>query len=569
MIEYMRLLFKILLIIFFSSNHLFSQGRLNPVEIPILLSGTFGEFRKTHFHSGIDIKTLGKEGLRVRAIEDGDLIRVKVSTSGYGKAIYIRHYDGTTSVYAHLKKFSSKIQQIIKEIQYEKEKFEIEKFFKEGEIKLKKSELIGFSGNTGGSSGPHLHFELRDSKREKPLNPLKYGYLVIDTIPPKIQNIFIYKFLKEHIYEKIKIELRENGNSYSSNDTIKINGIFGIGYSGYDKQNSSHNKNGIYNRELTINGENVFSYKFDDLIFPDGKKIDLLIDYEAYNVEKVRIKKLYQTINSKFSFLENNDSNGLFEIIKDSLYNIKIVFEDYNKNKSIVKMVIKGIENENIFNNSESDIEEKLYHPDIEYEKKYKMLNLKIPQDAFYEPTNLNFEYNSDTIKIDKFTKAPKKGLNLEFYLPKNLDSIDLRQSCIGKISIKAINKKNKIQYVFGVKSDSLINAKTMSGGKYFLTKDSVPPSIKPINFKNENWVNNLKILKIRVDDKFSGIKKYRANINGKWILMEYEPKSKLLFFEFDDIKFNTAELKLNLYVEDMVGNVNEFKTSIYRKIFK
>ena len=196
MLEYMRLLFKILLIIFFSSNNLFSQGRLNPVEIPILLSGTFGEFRKTHFHSGIDIKTQGKEGLRVRAIEDGDLVRVKISTSGYGKALYIRHYDGTTSVYAHLKKFSSKIQQIIKEIQYKKKKFEIEKFFKEGEIKLKKSELIGFSGNTGGSSGPHLHFELRDSKKEKPLNPLKYGYLVLDTIPPKIQNIFISQLIR-------------------------------------------------------------------------------------------------------------------------------------------------------------------------------------------------------------------------------------------------------------------------------------------------------------------------------------------------------------------------------------
>lgn len=562
----MRLLLKILLIIFFSSNNLFSQVRFNPVEIPILLSGTFGEFRKTHFHSGIDIKTQGKEGLKVRAIEDGDLVRVKISTGGYGKALYIRHYDGTTSVYAHLKKFSSKIQKIIKGLQYEKKKFEIEKFFKEGKIKLKKSEIIGFSGNTGGSSGPHLHFELRDSKKEKPLNPLKYGYLVSDTIPPEIQNIFIYKFLREHLSKKIKIELRKNENFYSVTDTIKVNGMFGIGYSGYDKQNSSYNRNGIYKRELTINGESIFSYKFDELIFKDGKKIDLLIDYEAYNVENIRIKKLYQTINSKFSFLENNGSNGLFKIMKDSLYNIKIVFEDFNKNKSVVKMVIKGAESQNIFNYSESDIEDKLYHPDIEYEKKFKKLNLKIPQNAFYEPTNLNFEYKLDTIKIDKFTKAPKKGLKLEFYLPKNLDSINLMQTCIGKLNIEKNNKKNKIQFVFGIKKDGLIKVKSISGGKYFLTKDSIPPSIKPINFKKENWVSNLKTLKIRVDDEFSGIKKYRANINGKWILMEYEPKRKLLFFEFDDIKFNTTELKLNIYAEDMVGNVNEFKTSIYRK---
>ena len=562
----MRLLYRIILIIFISVSNLFSQEKFSPVEIPILLSGTFGEFRKTHFHTGIDIKTQGKEGLRVRAIDDGDLIRVKVSTSGYGKVVYIRHYDGTTSVYAHLKKFSPRIQQIIKRLQYEKKRFEIEKFFKKGEFKLKKSEIIGFSGNTGGSSGPHLHFELRDTEKEKPLNPLKYGYVVADTIAPRIHNLYLYNFLKERTSNKIKIELIKNKNLYTNNDTIKINGMFGFGYSGYDRQNSSYNKNGIYKRELTINGKRFYSYKFDDLIFPDGKKIDLLIDYEAYNIDKIRIKKLFQTTDSKFSFLESNDNHGLFKVIKDSLYNIKIIFEDINKNKSIVSLVVKGAENEKSYNFSENEIEDKLYHTDMEYERKFKELNLIIPKDAFYESTNLNFKYKLDTLIIEKFTKAPKKGLNLEFFLPKNLDSVYLRQTCIGKLNINKKGKKDKIKYVFGNQKDNLIYAKSISGGKYFLTKDTISPSIKPINFRNEKWVTNLSTLRIRVDDEFSGIKKYRASINGKWILMEHEPKRKLLFFEFDDLKFSKTELKLNLHVEDMVGNVNEFEATIYRK---
>ncbi len=561
----MGLLFRIILIIFISDNNLFSQERLSPIEIPIYLSGTFGEFRKTHFHTGIDIKTQGKEGLKVRAIDDGDLIRVKISTSGYGKAIYIRHYDGTTSVYAHLKKFSPKIQKIIKQIQYEKKKFEIEKFFKEGEIKIKKSEIIGISGNTGGSTGPHLHFELRDTKMEKPLNPLKYGYRISDTIPPTVQNIYLYKFLKEGISKKSKIELKKNKNLYTNIDTIKINGMFGLGYSGFDKQNSSYNRNGIYKRELIINDESYYSYKFDNLIFPDGKKIDLLIDYKAYNIDKIRIKKLYQNINSKFSFLENNDNYGLFKVVEDSLYNIKIIFEDINKNKSIVSMIIQGSKNENRFDFSESDIESKLYYPDLEYEKKYENLKFKIPKNAFYEPTKLNFEYKLDTISINRFTKAPKNGLNLEFLIPKNLDSINLRQTCVGKLNINK-KGKNKIQYVFGKKNDSLIFVKSMSGGKYFLTKDTIPPSIKPINFRNEKSVTNLSTLKIRVDDEFSGIKKYTASINGKWILMEHEPKRKLLFFEFDDLNFEKAELRFNLHIEDMVGNENELEAIIYRK---
>ena len=562
----MRLLVTIIIIILISLNNLFSQEKSSPVEIPILLSGTFGEFRKTHFHTGVDIKTQGKEGLKIRAIDDGDLIRVKVSTSGYGKAVYIRHYDGTTSVYAHLKKFSPKIQHIIKRLQYEKKRYEIEKFFKEGEIKLKKSEIIGISGNTGGSSGPHLHFELRDTKMEKPLNPLKYGYYVADTIPPSIQNIFIYKFLKDKIFKKIKIGLNRNENIYSVKDTIESTGILGFGYSGYDRQNSSYNRNGIYKRDLMINGKSVFSYKFDDLTFQDGKKIDLLIDYKAYNIDKIRIKKLYQNINSKFSFLENGDNYGLFNVVEDSLYNIKIIFEDINKNKSIVSMIIKGSKNENRFDFSESDIESKLYHPDLEYEKKYENLKFKIPKNAFYEPTELNFDYKLDTISIKRFTKAPKNGLKLEFLIPKNLDSINLRQTCVGKLNINNKGEKNKLQYVFGNKNDSLIFVKSMSGGKYFLTKDTIPPSIKPVNFKNKKWVTNLSTLEIRVDDEFSGIKKYTASINGKWILMEHEPKRKLLFFEFDDLNFDKAELKFNLHVEDMVGNENEFEAIIYRK---
>lgn len=565
----MRLLYRIVLIIFISFNKLFSQDKFSPVEIPILLSGTFGEFRKTHFHTGIDIKTQGKEGLRVRAIDDGDLIRVRVSTSGYGKAVYIRHYDGKTSVYAHLKKFSPKIQQIIKKLQYERKSFEIEKFFKKGEVKLKKSEIIGFSGNTGGSSGPHLHFELRDTEKEKPLNPLKYGYVVADTIPPRIQNVYLYNFLKEQTTDKIKIELIKNKNLYTNNDTLKINGLFGLGYSGYDRQNSSYNRNGIYKRELTINGKRFYSYKFDDLIFPDGKKIDLLIDYQAYNIDKIRIKKLYQTINSKFSFLEKNDNRGLFKVIKDSLYNIKLIFEDINKNKSIVTLIVKGAENKKKFNFSENKIEDKLYHTDMEYERNFKDLNLIIPKNAFYETTNLNFNYKLDTLIIEKFKKAPNKGLNLEFFLPKNLDSVYLRQTCIGKLNINKKGKRNKIQYVFGNKKDSLIYAKSISGGKYFLTKDTISPSIKPINFRDEKWVTNLSTLRIKVDDEFSGIKKYKASINGNWILMEHEPKRKLLFFEFDDIKFSKTELKLNLHVEDMVGNVNEFEATIYRKKIK
>ena len=144
------------------------------------------------------------------------------------------------------------------------------------------------------------------------------------------------------------------------------------------------------------------------------------------------------------------------------------------------------------------------------------------------------------------------------------MDSASLRQICIGKFNF---GRKNKIQYVFGKKNDGKIYAKNISEGQYFLTKDTKPPSIKPINFQNGKWVNNLSILKLRVNDNLSGIKKYNAYINGDWILMEYEPKRKLLFFDFSNLKSDDSKLELNLIVEDVVGNVNKFQASLYREI--
>ena len=173
-----------------------------PLEIPLKLSGTFGEFRATHFHAGLDIKTQGQEGFKVKSIKAGSIRRIKVGTTGYGKCIYIQHADGTTSVYAHLKKFAPKVERYIKAYQYEKESFIAQKFLKLGEMTVEQGELIGFSGNTGGSSGPHLHFEIRDTKAETPLNPLQLGFDIPDSIRPIVQGLYRYQKLTNGIERK-------------------------------------------------------------------------------------------------------------------------------------------------------------------------------------------------------------------------------------------------------------------------------------------------------------------------------------------------------------------------------
>ena len=181
----MKNIIFVLIIIFsitLSSQKTAEKDIESPIEFPILLSGNFGELRSSGFHSGIDIKTKGKEGVLIRSIDSGYVSRIQVSTSGFGKVIYINHANNLTSVYAHLSRFSDKIEKIINQLQYKNKSYEIRKFFKKNELKISKKDILGFSGNTGTSFGPHLHFEIRKTDTELPINPRSYKFKIKDTI---------------------------------------------------------------------------------------------------------------------------------------------------------------------------------------------------------------------------------------------------------------------------------------------------------------------------------------------------------------------------------------------------
>ena len=563
MIQCIKRIFSLSLFAILSSFLNAQEPPTPPLDIPLKLSGTFGEFRPTHFHAGLDIKTQGKEGFKVSSIKAGSVRRIKVATTGYGKCLYIQHADGTTSVYAHLKKFAPKIESFIKAYQYEKETFLTQKFLKLGEMTIEQGEVIGYSGNTGGSLGPHLHFEIRDTKAETALNPLQLGFEIPDSIRPVVQGFYRYKMDENGLSEKTQLPLERINDSVYQVDLQRLGGTHAFGIRLFDRQDLSSNRNGIYKATVKVNGEETFSYTFDKIDFRDGKKIDALIDYPIYREERIRIQKLFRDLDVDYSFLPKTAPNGFVDFEKDRAYQIEIIVEDYTRNKTYISFYVEGKED------FPADAITAMKNP-IETDKDYLFAfdqhEVYVPKNTFYQTIDLVIEEKKDTLIIKEIPFPQRKGFELSIAIPKALDSIERQQLSLAIYDPNEKKEEEQLRYVWTAKKDSILQTKYAYAGQYVLTKDSLAPTIKPLNFKDQQWMSNYKFLEVEVDDTFSGIKSYRATINGQWILMEHEPKDKTLTYNFADIEFDQTQLDFELEVEDQVGNTSVFNATIFRK---
>ena len=266
----------------------------NPLDITLVLSGTFAELRSNHFHSGLDIKTQQREGLKVYAAAAGHVSRIKVSHWGYGKALYITHPNGYSTVYAHLQKFGPKIEAYIKKLQYEKESYEVEVFPEITDLLIEQGDIVAYSGNTGGSQAPHLHFEIRD-KSQRPINPMLFGIDIKDTRAPFIQGVYAYPIGENaHVNksgEKVKLRLIPQSNGDYTVESINAFGKIGFGIVSYDRQDLAANKNGVSSIQTFYNGNKNFEIDFKRFSFSETKHLNRLIDYEFFKKKISRIQK--------------------------------------------------------------------------------------------------------------------------------------------------------------------------------------------------------------------------------------------------------------------------------------
>ena len=534
----------------------------SPLEVPLILSGTFAELRSNHFHSGIDIKTQQRTGLKLKASATGFVSRIKVSHFGYGKALYITHPNGYTTVYAHLQKFSADIEAYVKKAQYQKESYEIELFPKAEDLSVLKDSLIAYSGNSGGSGGPHLHFEIRD-KAERPMNPMLFGIDIRDQTNPVIKAVYVYplddkSFInKNNSKQKLRLIPAKNGDYYAEH--IEAIGNIGFGVETIDRQDLAANSNGVYNIQTFINGNRNFELDFQRFSFDETKHINQLIDYEHFIKKKSRVQKLFRK-NNPLSIIKSAVKDGYVSIedSTNSVYKIRVA--DYKNNESWVTIQIKGTKTG--ITTPKAQIATPYY---IKADQTINLTEGKVSVDfyknTFYEDFYIDFEVKNDTLKLHQDTKAAKKNFTISFDVSNYLKE-DKNKLYIARL----VGYKKYPSYVYTKRKDDLLIARTKKLGTYTLATDTTKPIIKPINFKKEQWLSKYRFLKIKIDDEGSGISNYRATLNGKWILMEYDYKTKTLTYDFNDSVVLDTKNNLKIIVTDNVGNNSTFETLFYRK---
>ena len=555
---------KFVLAILFAPFFIFSQDYpqdyfQSPLDIPLDVSGSFGELRSNHFHSGLDFKTKGIEGLPVYATGDGYISRIKISTFGYGKAIYITHPNGYTSVYGHLQKANGAIESYIKSRQYKEQSYEVEMYLYPTELPVKKGDVIAFSGNTGGSGAPHLHFEFRNTKSEEILNPMHFGFkkIINDDRKPVIQGVVAYPLdstVVNNSQKPINISFSKQADGSYLGVKVKANGKVAFGINAYDFCTNAYNKNGLYKVKAYLNGVLQYQYGFDGFSFDESRYINNFIDYERFHEMGQRVQKLFQLNEYPLSVVSGNKKDGIIKVQPNTNYNYKVELYDFHGNKVDLVIPIEFALQETKIAKT---VQKTPYYIKAKTESIFEKNNVSVyvPENAFYNNFYMNFDVSNDIVTLHDDSVPVHKNITLTFN-----DVVGLTEEQLSKTYIATLDGY-KLDYNKTYRKGNSFSVKTKSLGKYKLAQDTTPPRIYNVNFVEGKKLTDQKTISVSVTDLHSDIDTYNGYLNGKWILMEYDYKTKKLTHNLDDKIYVEGRNDLKIVVTDNLQNSTTFES--------
>lgn len=541
---------------------------ISPVKIPLALSANFGELRIDHFHSGVDIKTQGVAGKEIVAAASGYVYRISISPGGFGKALYLRHPSGYSTVYGHLDRFAPEIEEYVKSRQYQEKSYMITIWPPRDKFQFSQGEIIAYSGNSGSSSGPHLHYEIRKSDEEIPVNPLLFEFGVKDEVKPVIENLVIYpigqRSLINNQNKQLKIKVSGGNGKYyiSSASKILISGRAGFGLKAYDLFTNSQNKCSIYSLELRIDSISVYNYKMDSFSFNESRYINSHIDYEIYQREKVYIERAYLLPNNKLSVYQNVINKGIYNFTGSGKHHVELIVSDMHNNRSTLSFFVNSVAPDLAGNNVKPAETGTVMMPCNRNNKFISgNVSVNIPTGTLYD--TLYFEFRSSESRNDIYSDIYHihniyTPVHKRYNLSIKPDLIPPGKAT--KLLIIQLLDGNRKVPVSSTWDNGYITANPYTFGSFCVGIDTIPPSITANGFMPGANMAGKTSMKIRIRDDLSGIKSYEPIIDGKWALFEYDQKNEMLIYTFDPKRIQKeSKHNLSLKVTDNRDNVNIF----------
>lgn len=537
-----------------------------PLDEVTKVSGSFGEIRSNHFHSGVDFTTKGKTGWPVYAADDGYVSRIAVSPGGFGKALYISHPNGLTTVYAHLESFSDSIDSLVTALQYERESFSINEYFTSGQIDVLKGEIIGFSGNSGSSGGPHLHFEVRETAGQRPVDPLMFPNLVKDDIRPHIAGVKIYPLSAD-----ASINGKPEANYFPAvfydgafhlkhNPDISASGTIGIGIDVLDYYTGSWRKCGIHSIDLKVDNREVYSFEIDGFFFHNTRYLNSHIDYAEKVTSGRTIQKSFVDPYNRNDVYVTDENRGEIVMIPGDTKHLSYVVKDISGNESSLNFEIHGEKalttygytdkNGNVYIDASQPFTfgQNGYVVEFDKESFYRDIRGDINiRKSFVSITGTAISVLDKTIPVHK---------TFEIKIP--VDSISNKTGLCGA----KFGSNQRLEYAGGRIEGTHFVISARECGEYLLTRDTVPPEISVINPRSMDYSNRNEIT-VRIKDEFSGIASYDATIDGRWSLFEYDAKNNRIICNLKKVPFlEKGTHRLVIEITDGAGNPGKFETS-------